>query len=100
MIQLFFNLSMSPEEWNYAYKQNQINYSKFQMKYTHEWYLSVKEKSKSVLIKMAEEKTPKSTKSPNLTPYQRYSRVRSRFFDQVGHQTTNASIGNKYFFTK
>ena len=22
------------------------------------------------------------------------------FFDQVGHQTTNASIGNKYFFTK
>ena len=28
------------------------------------------------------------------------SRVRPRFFDQVGHQTTNASIGNKYFFTK
>ena len=27
-------------------------------------------------------------------------RVRSRFFDEVGHQTTNASIGNKYFFTK
>ena len=27
-------------------------------------------------------------------------RVRPRFFDQVGHQTTNASIGNKYFFTK
>ena len=26
-------------------------------------------------------------------------RVRPRFFDQVGHQTTNASIGNKYFFT-
>jgi hypothetical protein len=23
-----------------------------------------------------------------------------RFFDQVGHQTTNASIGNKHFFTK
>ena len=23
-----------------------------------------------------------------------------RFFDQVGHQTTNASIGNKLFFTK
>ena len=23
-----------------------------------------------------------------------------RFVDQVGHQTTNASIGNKYFFTK
>ena len=22
------------------------------------------------------------------------------FFDQVGHQTTNASIGNKHFFTK
>ena len=22
-----------------------------------------------------------------------------RFFDQVGHQTTNACIGNKYFFT-
>ena len=29
-----------------------------------------------------------------------YIRVRPRFFDQVGHQTTNASIGNKYFFTK
>ena len=27
-------------------------------------------------------------------------RVRPRFFDQVEHQTTNASIGNKYFFTK
>ena len=27
-------------------------------------------------------------------------RVRPRFFDQVGHQTTKASIGNKYFFTK
>ena len=26
-------------------------------------------------------------------------RVRPRFFDQVGHQTTNASIGNKYFFS-
>ena len=23
-----------------------------------------------------------------------------RFFDQVGHQTTNASIGNMHFFTK
>ena len=27
-------------------------------------------------------------------------RVRPRFFDQVGHQTTNASIGNKYLSTK
>ena len=26
-------------------------------------------------------------------------RVRPRFFDQVGHQTTNASMGNKHFFT-
>ena len=25
---------------------------------------------------------------------------RPRFFDQVGHQTTNTSIGNKHFFTK
>jgi hypothetical protein len=25
---------------------------------------------------------------------------RPRFFDQVGHQTTNASIGNKHFSTK
>ena len=25
---------------------------------------------------------------------------RPRFFDQFGHQTTNASIGNKHFFTK
>ena len=29
-----------------------------------------------------------------------YIRGRPRFFDQVGHQTTNASSGNKYFFTK
>ena len=28
------------------------------------------------------------------------SRDRPRFFDQVGHQTTNASIENKHFFTK
>ena len=27
-------------------------------------------------------------------------RYRPRFFDQVGHQTTNASIGNKYIVTK
>jgi len=27
-------------------------------------------------------------------------RDRPRFFDQVGHQTTNASIGSKHFFTK
>ena len=27
-------------------------------------------------------------------------RVRPRLFDQVGHQTTNASVGNKYFSTK
>ena len=26
-----------------------------------------------------------------------FIRVRPIFFDQVGHQTTNASIGNKYF---
>ena len=29
-----------------------------------------------------------------------FIRDRPRFFDQVGHQTTNASIGNKYFFIK
>ena len=28
------------------------------------------------------------------------SRVRPRFFDQVGHQTMFASSGNKHFFTK
>ena len=28
------------------------------------------------------------------------NRDRPRFFDQVGHQTTNTSIGNKSFFTK
>ena len=28
------------------------------------------------------------------------TRDRPRFFDQVGHQTTNASIENKHFFTK
>ena len=29
-----------------------------------------------------------------------YNKDRSRFFDQVRHQTTNASVGNKHFFTK
>ena len=28
-----------------------------------------------------------------------FGRVRPRFLDQVGHQTTNASVGNKYFFS-
>ena len=28
------------------------------------------------------------------------SRVRPRFFDQVGHKTMYASSGNKHFFTK
>ena len=28
------------------------------------------------------------------------NRVRPRFFDQVGHETTYASSGNKHFFTK
>ena len=27
------------------------------------------------------------------------NRVRSRFFDQVGHETMYASSGNKHFFT-
>ena len=30
-------------------------------------------------------------------PERIYNRVRPRFFDQVVHQTTNASIGNKHF---
>ena len=28
------------------------------------------------------------------------TRVRPRFFDQVGHETIYASSGNKHFFTK
>ena len=28
------------------------------------------------------------------------TRVRPRFFDQVGHETMYASSGNKHFFTK
>ena len=28
------------------------------------------------------------------------SRLRQRFFDQVGHETMNASSANKHFFTK
>ena len=32
--------------------------------------------------------------------YRFFIRVRPRFFDQVRHQTTSASIGKKYFFTK
>ena len=31
---------------------------------------------------------------------QQQQKVCPRFFDQVGHQTSNASIGNRYFFTK
>ena len=34
------------------------------------------------------------------TPIDFLIRDRPRFFDQVGHQTTNVSIGNKSFFTK
>ena len=29
-----------------------------------------------------------------------HSRVRSRFFDQVEHETVYASSGNKHFYTK
>ena len=29
-----------------------------------------------------------------------FTRVRPRFFDQVGHETMYASSGNKHFFTK
>ena len=29
-----------------------------------------------------------------------YTRYRPRFFDQVGHQTTDASMGNKHFIIK
>ena len=29
-----------------------------------------------------------------------YNKDRSRFFDQVRHQTTNVSLGNKHFFTR
>ena len=29
-----------------------------------------------------------------------HTRVRPRFFDQVGHETMYASSGNKHFFTK
>ena len=32
--------------------------------------------------------------------HDQHTRDRPRFFDQVGHQTTNAYIGNKHFFTK
>jgi hypothetical protein len=32
--------------------------------------------------------------------WQMKSRVRPRFFDQVGHETMYASSGNEHFFTK
>ena len=38
--------------------------------------------------------------SKNVFTRELYSRDRLRFFDQVGHQTTYAYIGNKHFFTK
>ena len=37
---------------------------------------------------------------PLLRERGRRARDRSRFFDQVGHQKTNASIENEHFFTK
>ena len=33
-------------------------------------------------------------------PMRMRTRLFSRFFDQVGHETTYASSGNKHFFTK
>ena len=36
----------------------------------------------------------------NVGCYSFWSRVRPRFFDQVGHETMFASSGNKHFFTK
>ena len=32
--------------------------------------------------------------------WDRLNRVRPRFFNQVGHETMDASSGNKHFFTK
>ena len=43
---------------------------------------------------------PKVVHLPYLFPPHLYSRVRPRFFDQVGHETMYASSGNKHFFTK
>ena len=36
----------------------------------------------------------------HVRPLHRRIRVRSKFFDQVGHETMYASSGNKHFFTK
>ena len=47
------------------------------------------------IVKLSKEKKPVVDINKDL-----FHRVRPRFFDQVGHQTTNASIGNEYFFTK
>ena len=38
--------------------------------------------------------------SKTITIYRPTSRVRSRFFDQVGRETMYASSGNEHFFTK
>ena len=38
--------------------------------------------------------------SPTISFVRCFIRDRPRFFDQVGHKTTNASIENKHFFTK
>ena len=56
-----------------------------------------KENNSSVAAKSA---TPPSFKESRFFHGNRYIRNPPRFFDHVGHQTTNASIGNKHFFTK
>ena len=42
----------------------------------------------------------KHKRKNTVTTTYRVIRDLSRFFDQVGHRTTNASIENKHFFTK
>jgi hypothetical protein len=37
---------------------------------------------------------------PRCSTIQLYNRYRHRFFDQVGHETTYATVGNHHFFTK
>ena len=57
-------------------------------------------KSNSAKKSPRKNKTKRQAGSPSSEDEELGIRDRPRFFDQVGHQTTNASIEKKHFFTK
>ena len=75
---------------------------KFRMKFTPFLFLSKYSSMIWILTPPDTPLCPSSYKNATHYPVQSshtYIRVHPRFFDQVGHQNTNASIRNKYIFT-